>query len=65
MFKIKKIAGVVSAVAVTSVLTVSSAFAAVDLTPIDTALTDVASVGAGVLGVIIAASAFKYIRKAL
>ncbi len=65
MLKIKKIAGIVSAVAVTSVLTVGSAFAAVDTAAFDTALTDVGTVGSAALGVIVAAMAFKYIRKAL
>ncbi len=65
MFKIKKIAGVVSAVAVTSVLTAGSAMAAIDTVPLETALTDVGTVGAAVMGIIIAAMAFKYVRKAL
>jgi hypothetical protein len=65
MFKIKKIAGVVSAVAVTSVLTSGSAFAEISTAAFDTATTDVATVGGAALGVIIAAMAFKYIRKAL
>lgn len=65
MFKIKKIAGVVSAVVVTSVLTAGSAFAAVDTGAFDTATSDVNTVGAAALGVIIAAMTFKYIRKAL
>jgi chromate transport protein ChrA len=65
MFKMKKIAGVLSAVAVTSVLTVNSAFAAVDVTAITDTVTDVASVGAAVMGVLIAVAAVKYIRRAL
>ncbi|MDD5215380.1 MAG: major capsid protein [Methylococcales bacterium] len=65
MFKIKKIAGVVSAVAVTSVLTVSAAYAAVDTGPIDDLLADVASIGAAVMGVLIAIAGIKYIRRAL
>lgn len=65
MFKMKKIAGVVSAVAVTSVLTASSAFAAVDVGGFDDAKTDVVSVGTAALGVLIAAATFKYIRRAL
>ncbi|MGB4497799.1 MAG: major capsid protein [Methylococcaceae bacterium] len=61
----KKISGFVSAVAVTSVLTAGSAFAAIDTGAFDEAKTDVATVGGAALGVIIAAIAFKYIRKAL
>lgn len=65
MSKIKKIAGVVSAALVTSVLTATSALAAVDVSEITTAQTDVGTVGTAALGVIIAAAAFKYIRRAL
>jgi hypothetical protein len=65
MFKFKKIAGVVSAVAVTSVLTAQSAFAAIDTAPLDTALTDVGTVGAAAFAIIVAAAAFKYVRRAL
>ncbi len=65
MFKIKKIAGVASAVAVTSVLTATSAFAAVDTGPISDLVTDVASIGAAVMGVLIAIAGIKYIRRAI
>jgi hypothetical protein len=65
MFKFKKIAGVFSAVAVTSVLTAQSAFAAIDVAPITEAGTDVATVGAAAFAVIVAAAAFKYVRRAL
>ncbi len=65
MFKIKKIAGIVSAVAVTSVLTATSAFAAIDVQQITDAQTDVVNVGTAALAVIIAAATFKYIRRAL
>lgn len=65
MFKIKKIAGVVSSVVVTSVLTATSAFASIDTTAIEEAKTDVATVGAAAFAVIIAAAAFKYVRRAL
>jgi hypothetical protein len=65
MFKIKKIAGVVSAVAVTSVLTVSTAFAEVSVDAFDDAKTDVVTVGTAALGVLVAAATFKYIRRAL
>lgn len=63
MFKIKKIAGVVSAVAVTSVLTAGSAFAAIDVTPLNDSLTDVSSVGAAIMSIFVAIAGFKYIRK--
>lgn len=63
--KFKKIAGVVSAFAVTSVLTATSAFAAVDTAALDTAKTDVMEVGAAALAVVIAAVSFKYMRRAL
>lgn len=65
MFKIKKIAGVVSAVAVTSVLTATSAFAAVESTVFDDAKTDVNTIGGAALAVLVAAASFKYIRRAL
>lgn len=65
MFKFKKIAGVLSSVAVTSVLTVTSAFAAVDVAPISDLSTGVASIGAAVMGVLIAIAGIKYIRRAL
>lgn len=65
MFKIKKIAGVLTAVAVTSAVTASSAFAAIDVTELTNAGTDVATVGGAALGVLMAAAAFKYVRRAL
>lgn len=65
MLRIKKIVGVVSAVAVTSVLTVTAAHAAVDTGPIDDLLTDIASIGTAVMGVLIAIAGIKYIRRAL
>jgi hypothetical protein len=65
MFNFKKIAGVASAVAVTSVLTATSAFAAVDVAPISDLSADVASIGAAVMGVLIAIAGIKYIRRAL
>lgn len=65
MFKFKKIAGVVSSVAVTSVFTATSAYAAIESTVFDTAKTDVDTLGAAALGVLIAAATFKYIRRAL
>ena len=65
MFKFKKIAGVASAVAVTSVLTATSAFAAVDVGPISDLVTDVGSIGAAIMGVLIAIAGIKYIRRAL
>lgn len=65
MIKIKKIAGVVSAVVVTSVLTVTAAHAEVDVAPITDLMTDVASIGAAVMGVLIAIAGIKYIRRAL
>ena len=67
MFKIKKIAGVVSAFAVTSVLTVSSAFAAstLDVTDITDLKTDVATIGGAIMGVLVAIAGIKYIRRAL
>jgi hypothetical protein len=65
MFKFKKIAGVVVSVAAASVLTATSAFAAVDVTPISDLSTDVASIGAAVMGILIAIAGIKYIRRAL
>ncbi len=64
-FNFKKIAGVASGVLVTSVLTATSAFAAIDTAAIDAAKDDVATVGAAAFAVIIAAAAFKYVRRAL
>ena len=65
MFKFKKIAVGASAVLVTSVLTATSAFAEVDVTPISNLLTDVTAIGAAVMGVLIAIAGIKYIRRAL
>ena len=65
MFKIKKIAGIVCAVVVTSAITAPSAFAAIESTIFDGAKTDVETVGGAALGVLIAAATFKYIRRAL
>jgi hypothetical protein len=65
MFKLKKIAGVMSAVAVTSVLTATSAFADVDTQAITDTVADVTSVGAAVMGVLVAVAAVKYVRRAL
>ena len=65
MFNFKIIAGAVSAVAVTSVLTATSAFADVDVAPITNLLSDVTAIGAAVMGVLIAIAGIKYIRRAL
>ena len=49
------------------VLVVSSvpAFAAMDLTALDGAKSDIALVGAAVFGVLVAIAAFKYVRRLL
>lgn len=65
MFKLKKIAGVMSAVAVTSVLTATSAFAEVDVSGITETVSDVTSIGAAIMGVLVAIAAIKYVRRAL
>jgi hypothetical protein len=54
MFIFKKIAGVVTAVAVTSVLTVGSAFATTDVSEITGLSTDIAAIGTAVMGVLVA-----------
>ena len=65
MFKMKKIVGVVSAVAVTSVLTATSAFAQVDTQAITDTVADVTTIGAAIMGVLIAIAGIKYVRRAL
>lgn len=62
--KMKKIAGVASAVVVTSVLTVGSASAAVDVSPIVDSVADVITVGGAIISVLGAVAGVKYIRKA-
>ena len=52
-------------VALASLVAVGLANAAIDLTAVTAAGTDVAAVGAAVFAVIVAAAAFKWIRRAL
>ena len=65
MFKFKKIAGVLSAVAVVSLASVSSAFASVEVGAITDTVTDVATIGTAIMGVLIAIAGIKYVRRAL
>ena len=51
--------------ALLSFAAIDSAMAAVDVSGFDTAKSAVASVGGAALGVLIAAAAFKYVRRAL
>lgn len=44
---------------------VSSAFAEVDVTGITETVTDVTSIGAAIMGVLVAVAAIKYVRRAL
>jgi hypothetical protein len=64
-FIMSKLKSTLFAVSVLSFAAIDSAMAAVDLTGFDTAKADVASIGGGALGVLIAAAAFKYVRRAL
>ena len=48
-----------------SAVSISSAFAAVDTQKIDETVADVASVGAAIMGVLVAIAAIKYVRRAL
>lgn len=60
-----KLKSTLVSVAILSFAAIDSAMAAVDLSGFDTAKADVASIGGGALGVLIAAAAFKYVRRAL
>ena len=65
MIKFKKVLGVASTVAAVFVLGSTSSFAAVDVGAINETVTDVATIGAAIMGVLVAVAGVKYVRRAL
>ena len=60
----KKIGVYLGSAAALALASVSSAYAAVDITGISDSIADVNTVGAAIISVLVAVAAFKYVRKA-